>query len=126
MGSKYEFKADRNPPPGLYSIEEADALTKPKTRSAIIREDFIQNKRKQEPSPDPGQYDNHLTPFASDTKPNVTMGSKYEFKADRNPPPGLYDPDASKELTSSRVRSALIREQVSPYRRPQDKTPDPG
>ena len=34
MGKKYVTKYNNNPPPGLYAVEAADALTKPKTRAA--------------------------------------------------------------------------------------------
>jgi hypothetical protein len=38
MGKKYVTKYNNNPPPGLYNTEAADALTKPKIRSALILE----------------------------------------------------------------------------------------
>ena len=75
-------------------------------------------KRKPEPSPDAGYYDGHLKAFGSDVRGNIDMGRKYEFKPDRNPPVGAYDTDRAKEQTSSRSPTALIREPVSPHRRP--------
>ena len=40
--------------------------------------------------PDAGMYEPH-TPFGT-IKQNMTLGGKYKFKTDSNPPPGLYDP----------------------------------
>jgi len=54
------------------------------------------------------------------------MGRKYEFKPDRNPPVGSYDIDSGLRMSQRKTQSALIREEVSPYRRPKDKTPEPG
>ena len=54
------------------------------------------------------------------------MGSKYIFKPDQNPPPGLYDTDRAQSVTKSRSRVARITTEVSPYRRPKDAGPDPG
>ena len=74
--------------------------------------------------PEPGQYDAHLKPFGSDVK-SFTMGSKYKWKPDENPPIGGYDVEgAFKSLNKS--KSAIIRKEVSPYRRPKDGSPDPG
>jgi hypothetical protein len=48
------------------------------------------------------------------------MGSKYEFKPDKNPPVGAYDPSSGHAMSSNkkRVRSAHIREDTYTYRRP--------
>jgi len=43
-------------------------------------------------------------------KPTVTMGSKYVFKADSNPPVGAYDVETADSATKFRNRSTLIRE----------------
>jgi hypothetical protein len=48
----------------------------------------------------------------------MSIGGRPEFKADQNPAPGQYDPDTARELVSTRLRSAIIRESTSPYRRP--------
>jgi hypothetical protein len=121
MGSKYKFVPKEGPAPGQYSV--STSLIKPRVPEVIIKEDIIQEKRKLEPSPEPGRYDAHLTPFGSDLK-KVDMGSKYKFVPKEGPGPGTYS--ANESAVKSRVRSALIREDVSPYRRPQDTTPDPG
>jgi len=97
MGSKYVFKPDSNPPVGGYDVESGDNATKFKNRYTIIREDVIKNKRQPEVTPDGGSYDGHLKAFGSDVKGNITMGSKYEFRPNSNPPPGAYEIDAAKE-----------------------------
>ena len=35
---KYEFKPNNNPPPGLYDIDSAQKLIKPKTTCVIIKD----------------------------------------------------------------------------------------
>jgi hypothetical protein len=126
FGSKYQFKPDTNPPPGAYETDKGVNFISSRSRSVLIREDFIKQKRKPVPTPDPGQYDNHLIPFAADIKNSMTFGRPYEFVPNSNPPPGLYEPDLARELVSSRMRSAFIRKEVSPYRSPKHKNPDPG
>jgi hypothetical protein len=45
-----------------------------------------------EGTPDPGQYDSHLTAFgAINTK--VNFGEPYKFVPKEGPSPGQYDPD---------------------------------
>lgn len=88
MGSKYEFKPDRNPPPGAYNIESGHNMSKSSVRSAHIREDTSPYRRPIEKSPGPGEHTGHLTAFGADVTRNITMGSKYEFKPDKNPAPG--------------------------------------
>jgi hypothetical protein len=85
MGSKYEFKPDKNPPVGGYNIESGLAMSQRKTRSALIREEVSPYRRPKDKVPEPGSYDGHLTKFGSGMKSNATMGRKYEFKADSNP-----------------------------------------
>jgi hypothetical protein len=45
------------------------------------------------------------------------MGDKYKFVPKEGPPPGLYD--ANDALTKPKIPNVLIKEEVSPYRRPQ-------
>jgi hypothetical protein len=52
------------------------------------------------------------------------MGDKYKFVPKEGPPPGLYDPNDS--ITKPRVPSVIIKEEVSPQRRPPEVLPDPG
>lgn len=88
MGSKYVFKPDSNPPVGAYELDESFTKSQRTTRVAVIKEETMPYRRPQEISPEPGQYDAHLTPFGSGMKSNATMGSKYVFKANDNPAPG--------------------------------------
>ena len=69
-------------------------MSKMSVRSAHIKEETSPYRRPQENSPGPGAHDGHLTAFGADVTRNITMGSKYEFKADSNPPVGGYDVDA--------------------------------
>ena len=94
MGSKYEFKPDRNPPVGGYNIDSGLQMSQRKTRSALIREEVSPYRRPAEKVPEPGSYDKHLIPFGKGKMQNITMGAKYEFKPDRNPPVGGYDLDS--------------------------------
>jgi len=128
FGRKYEFKPKEGPGVGQYDAFTVNSIeiVKPRSKYHIIHPDLVPKKNKKEPTPAPGQYDKHLKPFGSDLPANATMGSKYVFKPDSNPPVGAYDIDSSKELVSSRSKAALIREEVSPYRRPKEETPAPG
>jgi hypothetical protein len=54
------------------------------------------------------------------------MGSKYIFKPDKNPPPGAYDLEASRNHTQSKSRTAHINRETSPYRRPAENLPGAG
>lgn len=42
----------------------------------------------------PGTTD-YSKPFGSDVTMKVDFGRKYDFKPNKNPPPGAYDPDAA-------------------------------
>ena len=126
MGSKYIFKPDSNPPVGAYNIDSAKELVSSRSKAALIKEEVSPYRRPKEQSPDPGQYDSHLKPFGSELKHSASMGSKYVFKPDSNPPVGAYNIDSAKELVSSRSQAAVIKEEVSPYRRPKEQSPDPG
>jgi len=50
---------------------------------------FLDSPTKSNPSG--GQY-NHIKPFGTEKKQSMTLGGKYIFKPDNNPPPGSYDP----------------------------------
>ena len=54
----------------------------------------------------------------------MTLGGKYEFKPDSNPPVGGYNPDES--ICKPANKSAFIKPATSPYRRPKEQNPDPG
>ena len=128
MGNKYIFKPDKNPPPGAYNLESGLNMSQTKTRSAHIRGETSPYRRPKQQNPDPGLYDGHLTAFGADIKTNIGMGSKYEFKPDKNPPVGAYDPNSGYAMssTSKRARSAHIRGEVHSFRRPKEQNPDPG
>ena len=48
----------------------------------------------------------------------MDFGSKYKFKADRNPPPGAYNIESGHNMSKTSIRSAHINKETSPYRRP--------
>ena len=98
MGGKYKWKADNNPPIGGYNLDTGYSLVHPNNRSTIISREVSPFRRPKESNPDPGQYSQHIKPFGSDTK-SFTMGKKYKWKADENPPIGGYDIDSGYNLT---------------------------
>ena len=53
-------------------------------------------------NPSGGNYQK-VKDFGSDLKNRVTFGSKYKWKPDSNPPPGLYDIDRAQKLTKPSV-----------------------
>ena len=122
FGSKYEPTLDSNPPPGFYSPETADSLTKPRAPSALIKEENG-IKVNRGTVPDSGMYDPY-TPFGSGLQ-NITMGEKYKEKLNENPPPGYYDADDALNLTKPAIPSAFIKEDCG-FKREQEPTPDGG
>ena len=38
----------------------------------------------------------------------MTLGGKYKFKANNNPPPGSYEADKAIQKTMPRIKSAMI------------------
>lgn len=135
FGGKYEFKPlNRNPSSLKYDVKRAEKLVYKKPYEA-----FIDEKGKIEQPvgvdaaiastkglPEGGKYDGHLTPFGADIKTKVNMGSKYKSKYNDNPGPGVYHTDRGHLATSKTARSAVIRENVSTYRRPDENLPEPG
>ena len=89
MGKPYEFKPDKNPPPGLYDLEKAWNQVTPRTAAPIVRKEVGRNK-KMEVTPDAGQYE-PMRPFGYNDK-KMTMGTKYKWKPDSNPHPAYYNP----------------------------------
>ena len=53
---------------------------------------FLDSPQKSNPSG--GNY-NPIKPFGTEKKQSMTLGGKYKFKPDSNPPPGSYDPKDS-------------------------------
>jgi len=51
----------------------------------------------------------------------VDFGSKYEFKADKNPAPGQYDVESGMMVTKERKYEAMIRgRDENGYKRPEE------
>ena len=92
--SKFEFKPDNNPPPGLYDADAAILNTLPRSPSAkIIKDSKCSTARilntAMSSSPDP--YTGHLKPFGAECR-NIVFGSSCSpDKPNENPPPGMYD-----------------------------------
>jgi hypothetical protein len=126
FGNKYVFKPDKNPPPGAYNIDSGHNMSKTSIRSAHINGETYPYRRPVESSPDPGQYDKHLDKFGSTVTHKMDFGNKYVFKPDRNPPVGAYNIDSGHNMSKASSKSAIIREETSPYRRPKENTPGPG
>lgn len=64
MGSKYEFKIDKNPPVGAYETDVSGV--KPKMPSYKFNEKVSNYKRPLEYSPEPGQYEGAVSKFGAD------------------------------------------------------------
>ena len=54
----------------------------------------------------------------------ITLGSKYKWQPDSNPPVGGYDINTSQTMGNS--KSAIIKTATSPQRRPKEREPEPG
>ena len=55
----------------------------------------------------------------------MTLGGKYEWKADSNPAPGQYEPEGAVGQVKPRSKAALIREETG-YKVPREPSPDAG
>ena len=53
------------------------------------------------------------------------MGGKYKWKPDENPAIGSYDTDNFYK-SMNKSKSAFIKPETSPFRRPKESSPDPG
>lgn len=126
VNSKTKFKVNDNPTFNMYEAYKADEIIKPRIKSAFIRENIVQQKRKPDRSPEPGSYEAKSC-FGSEAKPNVYNCSKYVTKFNDNPPVGAYDVDKATEIVKSRPRSALIREDTNPRKEKRiEHSPPPG
>jgi hypothetical protein len=105
IGGKYVWKPDSNPAVGQYEPDLTHV--KPKIPAATIKEDSSPYRRPKEQLPAPGQYDAHLTDFGYNPN-NMTIGGKYVWKPDSNPPVGAYDIDAAMNQTKPTIPSAII------------------
>lgn len=91
LGGPYEFKPDKNPPPGYYDLENAWNNVKPKIKSPHIPKKNGEYKRPKEVTPDAGFYEPNK-PFGY--SPNkMTLGGKYKWKPNNVPHPCYYDPN---------------------------------
>lgn len=93
LGGKYIWKPDENPPVGAYNYDAAFNHTKSKSVAAVIKGPVSPYRRPKDSDPDPGQY-NASTHKDWEIKP-MTMGTKYKWKPDSNPPVGGYDVNMS-------------------------------
>ena len=126
MGSKYETKYDSNPGVGAYDVVSPTRLTKERKYEAMIWPyDERERKTPGGGSPEPGQYQSKTITFAEGLN-KVGMGSKYEFKADKNPAPGQYDVEGSIRATQTRSYQAKIVGAEKTYQRPVESSPEPG
>jgi hypothetical protein len=123
IGSPHKWKPDSNPPLGGYDINTSQVMSK--SKSAIIRKPTQPYRRPQEGSPDVGVYNSSVHQQWTTDK-SFTMGAPYQFVPDSNPPVGGYDVDRGLALTQWQNKSAIIRKDSSPYRRPKDREPEPG
>lgn len=56
----------------------------------------------------------------------MTLGGKYKWKPDSNPPIGSYNTERGYAMTKFQNRSTVIKAETSPYRRPKEQNPEPG
>lgn len=114
FGSKYKTKYSNNPPVGIYNPDNALSATMPRTRSAMITNDsWKRSKFTESPTrenPDAGAYNDHIKPFGAGLRNPMTRQGQYDFKPNDNPPPGLYDLDASTKHVKPSVQGAVIKD----------------
>ena len=92
FGRPYEFKASKNPGPGSYNVDSGLGMTKSRSSTALMKSNSKRTFSATKVSHTivgPGTY-NPFPKFGEDPK-KFTIGRPYEFKPDKNPPPGLYD-----------------------------------
>ena len=81
----YKQKYESKPGPGYYDPEVKGI--KPRSKAAKIMKESPGRKTESPEGPSPGQYDGHIQPFGTDNR-SMTLGGKYQWKADSNPAPG--------------------------------------
>ena len=89
FGNKYKFKPGQNPGPGQYEPDKALTHVKSKAYEAFIKDQ--KRASRPDPTPDAGAY-NPYKEFGNMPQ-KMTIGGKYKFKTDSNPPPGYYNPE---------------------------------
>ena len=62
-------------------------------------------KKPAEIGPDGGEYDPDAGKGFGYSPQKMTIGGKYQWKPNDNPPPGLYDPEGATKLTKSNSRA---------------------
>ena len=98
FGSKYEFKAYRNPPVGGYDVDSGSKFLSFRNRSIVPFNKSVSSPKKQSRNPygthdlptgpDPGEYQKEVVTFGTENKSKVTIGKPYPFVADSNPAVG--------------------------------------
>mmetsp|Transcript_1434 Transcript_1434/g.1935 ORF Transcript_1434/g.1935 Transcript_1434/m.1935 type:complete len:294 (+) Transcript_1434:192-1073(+) len=122
--AKYQPPKSETPAPTKYNPQESIKSVKPRSYEA-----FLTGRKFQKPMDElPGPYDGHLKPFAAHLSRMVDIAnsSKYKFKPNSNPCPGQYESSTAANSILPRPKSAIIREMVSPYKRPKEGNPSPG
>jgi len=123
LGSKYKWKPDENPAVGQYDVDAATKQVKPQSAAFKYREEKGYKKPK-EILPDGGEYEPDRG-FGNQSPQKMTLGSKYKWKPNDNPPPGLYDVDSAQNQVKSRS-SAFKYKEPQALVRPKEQLPDAG
>ena len=124
IGGKYRWKANDNPPPGLYDPEGATKLTKPSSRAFQYRPDQGYQKP-AEIGPDGGEYEPDAGKGFGNSPGRMTMGGKYKWKPNDNPAPGQYDPADAEKLVRPKSVEFRYRPDTG-YKKPAEIGPDGG
>ena len=123
IGKKYDWKPDQNPPVGGYDLDSGYKTMSPHNRSVIIKPATSPFRRPKEATPEPGQYDAHLTKFG-ETNKSFTIGQKKPAVYNQNPGPGDYNPNDS--IVKSKSSTAIIREETYKLPKREERNPSPG
>ena len=91
----------------------------------MMKQNTVSFARPEEYKPGPGQYDEHLKDFGADDTRKMTLGGKYKWKPNDNPPPGLYEADKAADATRSKSPSTKFHKLLIPNKRDADPTPEP-
>ena len=123
FGKPYEFKPSKVPGPGSYNTETGLCLTKSRSSTALIASPTRPNRQRSQSGtrPDdhnigPGSY-NPFPKFGHSEK-KFTIGRPYEFKPNKNPPPGLYDLEQAWNQVIPRTAAVQYRQKVGADKKP--------
>jgi len=120
IGGKYTFKANGNPPPGLYDPDKADSQIKPRSASfSPGKEPRV--KAASNEIPDAGLYEPHKQ--FGDIPQKMTIGGPYQWKVGDGPGPGTYEADMSKDSVLNRSPSAAYHNPYISVRRQEQASP---